>query len=388
MQSSPLYSTVAAKEECSDHADGSTDHERVCRICLEDDLPNEMIAPCSCKGSSKWVHRICLDHWRATNPDSIAFSKCTECLTNYRMEATAARAHGKRIKYCLYVSHDIGFATLLVQLVIAIPGLIVWLIDRENGALTLTCKTNWCRFGTYYACGLFLVLVGLGFYGLLLLCCNSCSVSKAMEVMLEVPENHDTDIQVNMNAPAVVVAAMVPPMNEMGERSVVTKETPEIHPQPTSIHRHPARREYHDGYYYYYCPNYSYYGGNGNACYCPGCDGDCTCDCCHGCEIGDNSNDGLPVIVVILAVVAIILAVIGLFVGVFIAVVVIQRILERHMWVLQKRRLVREFRVMDLSKNFHNTHDVEFCFQELVVPSAPELPVEDVTYLKKIGLME
>ena len=53
--------------------------------------------------------------------------------------------------------------------------------------------------------------------------------------------------------------------------------------------------------------------------------------------------------VVILAVVAIVLAIIGIFVGVMIAVVVIQRILEKHVSLMQKRRLVRDFRVKDLS---------------------------------------
>nr|XP_009779487.1 PREDICTED: uncharacterized protein LOC104228672 isoform X2 [Nicotiana sylvestris] len=35
-----------------------------CRICLESD-GRDFIAPCKCKGSSKYVHRECLDQWRA-----------------------------------------------------------------------------------------------------------------------------------------------------------------------------------------------------------------------------------------------------------------------------------------------------------------------------------
>ncbi|KAG8092164.1 hypothetical protein GUJ93_ZPchr0012g19316 [Zizania palustris] len=35
-----------------------------CRICLETD-GRDFIAPCRCKGTSKYVHRDCLDHWRA-----------------------------------------------------------------------------------------------------------------------------------------------------------------------------------------------------------------------------------------------------------------------------------------------------------------------------------
>ncbi|CAM9372448.1 unnamed protein product, partial [Ectocarpus fasciculatus] len=53
-----------------------------CRICLDTDDRSRLIAPCSCAGSSRWVHRECLDRWRSTRED-IAFSKCTECLTPY-----------------------------------------------------------------------------------------------------------------------------------------------------------------------------------------------------------------------------------------------------------------------------------------------------------------
>ncbi|XP_004517154.2 ERAD-associated E3 ubiquitin-protein ligase DOA10-like, partial [Cicer arietinum] len=36
-----------------------------CRICL--DLGGEdLIAPCHCKGTQKYVHRSCLDNWRST----------------------------------------------------------------------------------------------------------------------------------------------------------------------------------------------------------------------------------------------------------------------------------------------------------------------------------
>lgn len=36
-----------------------------CRICL--DIGGEdLIAPCHCKGTQKYVHRSCLDNWRST----------------------------------------------------------------------------------------------------------------------------------------------------------------------------------------------------------------------------------------------------------------------------------------------------------------------------------
>jgi len=41
------------------HHINESDEQRQCRFCLEED--GEMIAPCLCKGSTKWVHRECLD---------------------------------------------------------------------------------------------------------------------------------------------------------------------------------------------------------------------------------------------------------------------------------------------------------------------------------------
>eukprot|EP00270_Netrium_digitus_P012137 TRINITY_DN3920_c0_g1_i2.p1 TRINITY_DN3920_c0_g1~~TRINITY_DN3920_c0_g1_i2.p1 ORF type:complete len:321 (+),score=47.58 TRINITY_DN3920_c0_g1_i2:126-1088(+) len=43
-----------------------------------------LIAPCSCKGSQKYVHRSCLDHWRATK-EGFAFAHCTECKAEFRL---------------------------------------------------------------------------------------------------------------------------------------------------------------------------------------------------------------------------------------------------------------------------------------------------------------
>ena len=52
---------------------GSTAAEGM--IAYQDDL----ISPCLCSGTSKWVHRACLDRWRAVKHQTSAFTHCTEC---------------------------------------------------------------------------------------------------------------------------------------------------------------------------------------------------------------------------------------------------------------------------------------------------------------------
>ena len=41
---------------------GDSDETPSCRYCLEE--TGELIAPCQCSGSTKWVHSECLERWR------------------------------------------------------------------------------------------------------------------------------------------------------------------------------------------------------------------------------------------------------------------------------------------------------------------------------------
>ena len=56
---------------------------KICRICFEDN--NELISPCRCSGTSKWIHLECLQKWRftSTNPNSVI--KCSTCNTKYNI---------------------------------------------------------------------------------------------------------------------------------------------------------------------------------------------------------------------------------------------------------------------------------------------------------------
>lgn len=103
----------------------------------------------------------------------------------------------------------------------------------------------------------------------------------------------------------------------------------------------------------------------------------------------------------ILLVVAIVLAIIGFFVGVVIVVVATQRISSRHIYLLQKRQLVEEFRVTDLQDydldkpeapgENNEIQGIEMQNDTNIrhpPPSAPVMPMEDVQYLKNLGLMD
>ena len=71
-----------------------------CRICFE--AGPGLIAPCKCTGSSKWIHRQCLDQWRCTGPDP-AFERCNTCLFPYRHTRKPTNGLTPHQKYKLMV---------------------------------------------------------------------------------------------------------------------------------------------------------------------------------------------------------------------------------------------------------------------------------------------
>jgi len=64
--------------------------DMICRICLAEECDadhefgRELISPCRCSGSMKYVHRACLDTWRASCLNPKALLECTTCNTPFR----------------------------------------------------------------------------------------------------------------------------------------------------------------------------------------------------------------------------------------------------------------------------------------------------------------
>jgi len=78
---------ASAGEGLVDNAASSPDN-RECRFCLRTERA-DLIAPCQCAGSSKWVHRHCLDRWRA-NGGPHSFTHCPTCQFAYILELKRA----------------------------------------------------------------------------------------------------------------------------------------------------------------------------------------------------------------------------------------------------------------------------------------------------------
>ena len=69
-------------------------------MCLEGECDGPLVQPCACRGSAKFIHKACLEHWRRTSPKQDAAYRCGECMDEYRdalsLELLSARLRAER----------------------------------------------------------------------------------------------------------------------------------------------------------------------------------------------------------------------------------------------------------------------------------------------------
>jgi hypothetical protein len=71
--------------------------KKACRICLEEDEKQNLVSPCSCKGSSKYAHGECLMQWFLHQPSKGLF--CSLCLDEL------SRVHVKPVEDTSFLIH-------------------------------------------------------------------------------------------------------------------------------------------------------------------------------------------------------------------------------------------------------------------------------------------
>ncbi|XP_067132007.1 E3 ubiquitin-protein ligase MARCHF5-like isoform X1 [Centruroides vittatus] len=81
MSSLPPSNTLDVRES-------DTESRRTCWVCLavdDDDLDAEWLQPCQCRGTTKWVHQICLEDWidSKQSGNSRTSVSCPQCNTEY-----------------------------------------------------------------------------------------------------------------------------------------------------------------------------------------------------------------------------------------------------------------------------------------------------------------
>ena len=159
--------------------DGVEEDQLVCRICYEGG--EGLIVPCLCTGSSKCVHRRCLDNWRATRHNEQCFTHCTTCNYKYRLCMNQPRV-SKRVKLCLLLIRDILTFFIIAELLIVLMSVICYGLDIPAGKniWRIFPHQSWpdaAQVGVYYLAGIVFFFACLGLIGLLVgsfcFCCKT-----------------------------------------------------------------------------------------------------------------------------------------------------------------------------------------------------------------------
>jgi hypothetical protein len=146
-----------------------------CRICLDNDNPNDLIRPCLCSGGSAYVHRKCLDNWRSLNENGRAFKFCDVCKFEYVIEPVIddPSADNKRLlMFRFLVTRDITLIILLIQLIIIGMTFLLQAADKKNHDIKNLYPSSANAFGIYYLSSLILFFAVLGLFGLIGACCG------------------------------------------------------------------------------------------------------------------------------------------------------------------------------------------------------------------------
>lgn len=97
-----------------------------CRICYDSDVQEDLISPCNCKGTRKWVCRECLSKLRRYKDDNI----CHICRKEFEYEKFTMK---QKIKLAFGITKDIIiFLASIVIFYMIIEGLIYMILHHSD----------------------------------------------------------------------------------------------------------------------------------------------------------------------------------------------------------------------------------------------------------------
>lgn len=305
-----------------------------CRICLEEADRTDLIAPCHCRGSSKWVHRACLDQWRTMREDR-AFSKCTECLAPYKIisrHIDSQKASRRRlVMYACEVARDALIAFSLAHLFVGILGLLTYALDSKNRILLNLFSSANHIYLFYYIFGAFLFFAVVGIFSIISLCTNRSSQEHLFNFC------HRNDFFLCCHRPI------------------------------------------------YMDPNC------GICCIETHCCTSCSEFNCLACATFEGSAECLPIFLIVLAV----FAILGVFVAFFAGMAYLSRVTSRHLEIVQKKGLVGDFVVADLEAEegdevtmVYKANDIELGYAPVSIePDRSSINPTDQRMLARLGLL-
>jgi hypothetical protein len=104
-----------------------------CRICFEiESYDDPFISPCLCKGTSKYVHKSCLNTWRNFNREAEGWKMCMECHETYTLQ------YKYPMEKDIFIKVKNPIMIYFFQYITALGvGSIFWLLDANTDYLAI-----------------------------------------------------------------------------------------------------------------------------------------------------------------------------------------------------------------------------------------------------------
>ena len=99
LESNQLESNQLKSNEIDESEGPEGPEEKICRICYDSEINSEMIYPCKCNGSIKWIHQCCLKKWIETSKKDI----CPQCKYKYIKKIDYKYSNLKFLNKSIYI---------------------------------------------------------------------------------------------------------------------------------------------------------------------------------------------------------------------------------------------------------------------------------------------
>ena len=117
-------------------------NEEECRLWFETDEESNLIHPCKCIGTSKYIHKNCLNEWRTLADNRDAYYKCFECGYEYNLCDQTIDNDIRCYRNVRNFSSNICFFTIFNLVIISFIAFIISSIDENKKLVSIFFKDN------------------------------------------------------------------------------------------------------------------------------------------------------------------------------------------------------------------------------------------------------
>lgn len=117
---------------------------KICKICLDND-ESDLISPCKCSGSQKYVHKDCLNSWMQKKFTDFEKACCEMCKSKYNIKVVykrkCKRSHSDREVF-VFLCKIWVLCSILALLIFTLASITSSFIPITNNTIKLICITT------------------------------------------------------------------------------------------------------------------------------------------------------------------------------------------------------------------------------------------------------